>query len=184
MSGRIRMNAPLKILAERLREKGFWKPTKTGPVAQAITRFMSWPIKELILRYRAILNGILQYYSFVNNRGSLAYVYYLLHGSLRNTICRKLNIGVREFYAIYGPKITMHIFIPKTKKWVDLDFPLPSLVAHPMDLRFKGAPEHDPFAIKDWKVSTLTALGQCCANCASFPSPPGYLSFFERKSGG
>ena len=32
----IRMNAPLKILADRLRAKKFWKPTKTGPKALSI----------------------------------------------------------------------------------------------------------------------------------------------------
>lgn len=34
-------------------------------------------------------------------------------------------------------------------------------------MNFSGEPEMDPLAIKDWKVSTLSALGQCCANCAS-----------------
>jgi len=110
MAGTIRMNAPLKILAKRLRERHFWKPTKTGPKALGIPSWIGWPIKELILRFRAILNGLLNFYSHVDNRGSLAYIYFILHGSLRNTICRKLNIGFREFYHIYGPKISITIY--------------------------------------------------------------------------
>lgn len=100
LAGRLRMNVPLQSLCRRLREKGFWKPTVNGPVSQAITHFIHWPIKDIILRFRTILSGLFQYYSFVNNRGSLSYIYHLLHSSLRNTICRKLDIGVREFYAI------------------------------------------------------------------------------------
>ena len=34
-------------------------------------------------------------------------------------------------------------------------------------MNFSGEPEIDPLARKDWKVSTRTSLGQCCANCAS-----------------
>jgi len=164
-AGNIRMKAPLKILADRLRTKGFWKPGKTGPKALGITNWIGWPIKELIHRFRAILNGLLNFYSFVDNRGSLAYIYYLLHGSLRNTICRKLNIGLQTFYSIYGPKISIYILRKKDMKWVELNFACPPLVT--MRWNFAGEPEVDPLTRKDWKVSTLSALGQCCANCAS-----------------
>jgi hypothetical protein len=165
MAGTIRMNAPLKILAKRLRERHFWKPTKTGPKALGIPSWIGWPIKELILRFRAILNGLLNFYSHVDNRGSLAYIYFILHGSLRNTICRKLNIGFREFYHIYGPKISITIYNMSSKKWVELDFACPSLITK--RLKFSEVTEIDPLTRKDWKVSTLSALGQCCANCAS-----------------
>ena len=121
----------------------------------------------MILRFRMILSGLLNYYSFADNMGSFAYIYHLLHGSLRSTICRKLNMRIREFYAAYGPDITIQI-PTRTRGHVELDFPLPSLKRTPMN--FQGHSQHnkDPMAIKDWKVSTITALGQCCANCASF----------------
>jgi hypothetical protein len=165
MAGSIRMNAPLKILAKRFRDRKFWKPTKTGPKALGIRNWMGWPIKELILRFRAILYGTLNFYSFVDNRGALSYIYLLLHNSLRNTICRKLNIGFREFLSIYGPKISLTIYKNSTKEWVELNFACPSLITKRYN--FSGEPEIDPLSRKDWKVSRISALGQNCANCAS-----------------
>ncbi|KAF8414396.1 type II intron maturase-domain-containing protein [Tirmania nivea] len=113
-AGNIRMTAPMKILTKRLREKNFCKFAPVGKKSSGmkplgIPSFSPWPIKDIILRYRAILNGILNYYSFADNRGSLSYIYFILHGSLRNTICRKLDIGIREFYRIYGPDITIRL---------------------------------------------------------------------------
>ncbi|RPB17894.1 hypothetical protein L211DRAFT_844267 [Terfezia boudieri ATCC MYA-4762] len=103
------MTAPLDILTKRLRDKGFWKPGPSGPVSRGIPKFIAWSIKNLILRFRTILNGFLNFYSFVDNRGSLSFIYFLLHGTLRKTICRKLDIGGREFYSIFGREITISI---------------------------------------------------------------------------
>jgi 5-methylcytosine-specific restriction endonuclease McrA len=36
-------------------------------------------------------------------------------------------------------------------------------------MNFQGTGyEKDPLMVKNWKVSTLTALDQCCANCGTF----------------
>jgi hypothetical protein len=165
-AGRLWMTAPLSILSQRLHDKGFWKKGGNGPVPKAITKFLAAPVKDLILRYRSILAGFLNYYSFARNIHSLVFLYYLLHGSLRSTICRKLDIGPREFKSIYGKNIAITIYQAKTKKWVDLDFAWPKVTTKPNNFQCKY--EADPMRIKDWKVSTLTALNQNCANCASF----------------
>ena len=165
-AGHVRMTAPMDILTKRLREKGFWRPGPSGPRAKWIPNFVNWPIKDMILRFRTILSGLLNYYSFADNIGSLSYIYFLLHGSLRSTICRKLDMRIREFYATFGPKITIQI-PTKAKGYVDLDFPRPSLKRTPMKFQGRLHLDKDPMGIKDWKVSTISALDQCCANCAS-----------------
>ena len=163
-SGNIWMTIPLPLITKRLKEKGFWKPGPKGPIPIGITKFIPLSIKELILRFRTILNGYLNYYSFSDNIRSLSYIYFLLHHSLRKTICRKIDIGPREFFAIYGPNITITIR-RKDGKWVDLDFPMPKLTRNPTN--FQGVTPGDPLRVKDWKISTLSAMGQCCANCES-----------------
>lgn len=164
-AGTMRMTAPMDILLKRLQTKSFCKPGTTWLRPLAITEFLGWPIKDLILRFRTIFAGFRNYYSFADNIGSLSYIYYLLHGSLRSTICRKMDIGHRAFYAIFGPNISISVYHSASRKFVPLDFPCPPLVRNP--LNFNGPHERDPLSIKDWKVSTITALGQCCANCAS-----------------
>jgi len=139
---------------------------RTGPVPKAITKFLAAPVKDLILRYRSMLSGFLNYYSFARNIQSLKFIYYLLWGSLRSTICRKLDIGPREFLSIYGKNITISIYKPSTKTWVELDFAWPKVTPKPNNFQCNN--DVDPLRVKDWKVSTLTALDQNCANCASF----------------
>jgi hypothetical protein len=128
------MTAPMDSLLKRLKSKGFCKPGTSLYRPLSITSFISWPIKDMILRFRTILAGILNFYSFADNIGSLSYIYYLLHGSLRNTICRKLDIGLRTFYAIFGPNITISVYQSATRQLVKLDFP-PFPSTTPMELQ-------------------------------------------------
>src|SRR5437879_1471530 len=67
---------------------------------------------------------------------------------------------------MYGPNTTITIR-KRDGKTVNLDFPPPKLRRRPMN--FQGAAIEDPTRIKDYcrKISTITALGQCCANCSS-----------------
>jgi len=129
-AGNLWLTAPLSILAKRLRDKGFWKPGPNGPIALGITEFIPLPVKDMILRYRTILAGFLNYYSFADNIGSLIYIYHLLRQSLRNTICRKYDMSARKFLATYGQNITIRIK-KKDGKWVNLDFPPPKLIRSP-----------------------------------------------------
>lgn len=101
------MTAPLALITKRLRDKGFWKMGGNGPVPKAIPKFLAAPVKDLIIRYRSILYGFLNFYSFARNIRSLIFLYYLLRGSLKNTICRKLDIGSKKFDSIYGKNITI-----------------------------------------------------------------------------
>ena len=147
-------------------EKGFWRPSPRGPVPKGITKFLACPIKDLILRFRTILAGLVNFYSFSDNISKLRYLYYLLRASLQRTICKKLNIGIREVIARYGREVTLTIFKRDGEK-VQLDFQCPTLRRKPMNFQGTGY-EKDPLMVKNWKVSTLTALDQCCANCGTF----------------
>jgi hypothetical protein len=141
------MGAPLKILAKRLKEKGFWKPGPKGPIPTGVGKFTAFPLKDLILRFRSILSGILNYYSFVDNIYTLRYIYFLLLSSLQRTIQRKENIGYRECLARYGPSVSLLIY-KRNGSPVILSFACPSLRKNVMN--FKGTERsRDPLLIKD-----------------------------------
>lgn len=164
-AGNIWMTAPLDIITKRLKEKKFWRPGPKGPIPLGISRFTCLPLKDLILRFRTILSGILNYYSFADNLYTLRYIYFLLRSCLQRTIQKKLDIGPRDFLLSYGPSVKLTI-IKRDGSSVLLDFKCPTLKRNPMN--FLGTENSkDPMLMKDWKIHSITALGQCCANCGS-----------------
>lgn len=164
-TGNLLMTAPIPEIVERLRSKEFLTIRNNRWAPKSIGNLVALPPKELILRYRTILNGFLNYYSFVDNRKQLNKIYWILWESLRKTLCRKHGIGKKAFLRKYGKDITLKI-VKRNLEIVYLDFPSPNLEKAPMN--FYGiAKFSDPLAAKDWKISTLSAIGQCCANCAS-----------------
>lgn len=111
------------------------------------------------------MNGFLNYFSFVDNLKQLKKIHWILWESLRKTICRKLDIGKNDFLSQFGKDIEIKIR-KKDGKTVTLDFPVPNL--EKFATGFSGIKElGDPLASRNWKISTIAALGQPCANCGS-----------------
>lgn len=66
------MTAPIAHLVKRLEDKGFLQ-TKDGKWHfRSIRPLLPLPLKDLIIRYRVILQGYLNYFSFVDNKAQLA----------------------------------------------------------------------------------------------------------------
>jgi len=159
------MTAPIQTLVNRLKDKGFWRPRPLSWAPRGIDQFLACPVKDLILRFRTIMLGFVNFYSFADNISSLGIIYYILRASLQRTICNKLGIGIKECLARYGPNVTINIQ-KRNGMVVQLDFKCPPLRRSPANFQ-GGKLLKDPLNVKDWKVSTLTALGQCCANCGT-----------------
>lgn len=159
------MSAPINKLAERLESKGFLEIINKNWKPKVINQFLALPIKELILRYKTILSGFLNYYSFVDNRTQLSKIYWILWGSLAKTILRKKDFGWTAFKKRYGKEINLYIKNSKGDTRV-LNFKCPPLFRNPM--HFLGTKKFpDPMSVKDWKISAINALDQPCANCGS-----------------
>jgi hypothetical protein len=69
------MTAPINDLIKKMADKGFvelkdgiWSP-------KSISRLIPLSIQDIILRYKTIYSGILNYYSFVDNRPKLRKIY-------------------------------------------------------------------------------------------------------------
>lgn len=109
------MNAPLQTLMDKLGKNKFIKIKKDKLSPQAVLDLTPLPVKDLILHYRSILSGVMNYYSFVDNRTSLRRIYLLLKESLAKTICFKEKINMKEFAKSYGRNINLNI---KKSRWL------------------------------------------------------------------
>jgi hypothetical protein len=65
------LTAPISILVDRLIDKGLAKKIGKTIVPLPLTKLANLPITDIILRYRMMLNGLLNYYSFAKNKPQL-----------------------------------------------------------------------------------------------------------------
>jgi hypothetical protein len=84
-----------------------------------------------VLRYRSVLNGIFNYYSFVNNKSRLNVIHWILKSGLAKVIATKMKLkSMRKVFEKYGRDIT--IVNPKTRNTIN--FSCPELVRKPRNL--------------------------------------------------
>ena len=129
------MSAPIESLIQRLSNNGFLQYEKNKIKPLACRTLALLPTINLIIRYRSILNGYLQYYSFVDNIRKLKMIYNILRASLEKTICFKEKLTKVSFHKIYGKDISVDI----TNKYgtkLRLDFPAPILEFTPRKFLF------------------------------------------------
>ena len=69
------MTAPVPELIKKLVEKGILKVRDGKWVPRSISSLIPLEIKNIILRYNLIIRGILNYYSFVDNRSRLSKIH-------------------------------------------------------------------------------------------------------------
>jgi hypothetical protein len=116
---RIRLYAPIKKLLklleiEKLLVKG--KP-------RSINKFIFLHPHEIVTRYSAIMRGIYNYYTFVDNKNLLQQILWILRFSCVYTLARKLRLSVKGIFRKYGNQIkilhnkkTIMLFKPETLK--------------------------------------------------------------------
>lgn len=139
------MDAPIQNLIDKLENKAFLKKKAEKLVPQVILEFTPLPIKELILRFRSILLGILNYYSFADNRHDLRQIHYLLKECLIRTIQHKEQTNRKTLLKQYGNDIALNIksIDGKTKT---LSFACPPL--HKQTMNFSNQISTDPLLAK------------------------------------
>lgn len=69
------MTAPIPELTKKLVDKGILKVKEGKWVPRSISSLIPLGIKNIILRYNSIIRGILNYYSFVDNKSRLSKVH-------------------------------------------------------------------------------------------------------------
>lgn len=100
------INAPVKRVVERLRQKGFVssknQPTRCG-------RYINMDLWNIIETYKSIERGVINYYFMANNYGRLAArVHYILKYSCALTISSKMKLKtMRGAFKRYGKNLTI-----------------------------------------------------------------------------
>ena len=64
--------------------------------------------EDIVLRYNAVIRGILGYYNSVENRNQFSYILWILKFSAVFTLARKLNLTPKQVWKKYGNPITVH----------------------------------------------------------------------------
>lgn len=137
------MTMPTDEIISRLKKKGF---LKDNGQPKSCGMFLPLPVKDIILRFRVILYGYLNYFSFIDNPRSLLNIFGLLKSSLQLTICRKKDIRIRELLKSFGPDVTLKIR-RRDGQIVQLDFKAPNISRQP-ERFYVGQRSPDPLLTK------------------------------------
>lgn len=140
---------------------------KTRPIPKSLPGLLVLPAQDIILRYKSILNGYINYYSFADDKPRLWVVYWILKMSLIKTLCRKFRARRPTIYRKFGTNISIEIKSAKSSKGKlrRIDFAWPKLKREPMKFMSKINP--DPTAILKWKIRTKNHFNSPCASCNS-----------------
>lgn len=120
------MSAPILTLTEKLVKNKFVKKIKNKLIPQPIRDLTPLPLKDLILHFRSILRGTINYYSFADNRPYLIGIYNLLRLSLIRTLRQKLHLNYKEILKIFGKYVKIDI-LKADGTTAQLDFAPPCL---------------------------------------------------------
>jgi len=120
----VMIEAPIDKIIDKLVEQKFAVRTTGKQVKpRGMTKFYFLPSEDIILRYNAVISGILNYYSSVENRNQLSYVMWVLKFSAVFTLARKLSLSPRQVFKKFGKAITVKFEAGKTSKSITLLYP-------------------------------------------------------------
>jgi len=123
VTGRMSLHAPITKLLSRLHEKGFIKWTPQGKaVPTSVGWLQNMDHADILRYYNAVARGILNYYSFSDNRSSLGGIIRLLHMSCARTFAIKYKLRfMSKAFGRFGrklacPKTGTEFYFPETFK--------------------------------------------------------------------
>jgi group II intron reverse transcriptase/maturase len=168
-TSRARLEAPIISIFEKGLENGFFKRTNKGKFAPTFCgRLINLDHADILRFYNQKIRGILNYYSFVDNKKSLGSFVHGLKHSCALTLALKLKLRHRaSVFKRFGTKLKCletgtELYIPKTFS---------------RDQKFNINPE-DPKIVmeKRWNNKfTRSNLTKSCLVCGKFPSEMHHL---------
>jgi hypothetical protein len=106
ITARIALLAPMKKLIKRLITRKFakWGPDGRTLMPTGLKRIQNWSHADILAYYNAVVRGIVNYYSFADNRSSLGSVVRTLHISCARTLALKYKLRfISKAYKTFGP---------------------------------------------------------------------------------
>lgn len=100
----ILVEAPIEKIINKLIEHGFaWNKCKP----KAVTKWIYLKPEEILVRYNAVIRGLLNYYKPVENRNQFSYVMWIFKFSAVFTLARKFKISPKAVWKIFGNPTTV-----------------------------------------------------------------------------
>mgnify|MGYP001158130608 CR=1 FL=1 len=106
------MKAPIDKIIKKLFEKGFCTHDGKPKSKDGWIGFDDIQIVEL---YNGVWRGLLNYYSFVDNKNSLRNVQYILHHGAAKTLAGKHRSSVRKIFKKHGNSLNINVFNDEKK---------------------------------------------------------------------
>jgi hypothetical protein len=90
----INLHAPIRKLHERLVIRGYakWVSEKTYAVGTCLNTLINLDHRSILAIYNSVLRGIINYYSFADNRSSLSSVVWIIKRSCALTLAKKYKL--------------------------------------------------------------------------------------------
>ena len=172
------MKIPTDRVVEKLAAAGFCD-REGNPTHR--TQWINLDPFDILDGYNAVLHGIANYYSFVNNRDSVGRIQYILHHSCAKTLANKLRLGTRKrVFARFGRSLNFREtfdgkVVSKSFRLIDTFSP------DPMNFLINSNPT-DRIRMYNSKL-TRSRLGRSCAICASIENVEMHHVRHIRKRG-
>jgi hypothetical protein len=121
--------------------------------------------EDIILRYNAVIRGILGYYLSVENRNQFSYILWILKFSAVFTLARKLNLSPKQVWKKYGNPITVHYTVGKKETKRTIKLYQPNTLSRDRTFKLGNYFNFDPFSVKNFAVRSQHLWDQDCLIC-------------------
>ena len=165
---RIVFFAPYIEILTKLADKGFIKSFNPKSITirpTALTKWIFLDHRAIILRYNSIINGLLNYYSFVDNYNIFSKIVgFILRHSCAHTLSRKFRLGSRAgAFKKFGNTLTARYKVKGKYKQTSLAIPKSFVKTR----RFKVSENNisNFLAVLNYKIETQFAWADFCAVC-------------------
>lgn len=152
---RIILYAPIQKLLKKLETEKFLVKGKP----RSINKFIFLHPHEIVKRYSAIMRGIYNYYTFVDNKNLLQQILWILRFSCVYTLARKLRLSVKGIFRKYGNQIK----ILHNKKTITLF--KPETLKRNRKIKVDNYLNFDPFSVMRYTLRSHQRLGDNCLIC-------------------
>lgn len=157
---------PVKYVIKKLANQNFCeiKDYNQGKITpKGKTAWINLSLKDIVLRYNAVLRGIVNYYSFAANRARLQFVQFILQHSCAKLIARKLKLHSRaQVFKKFGSNLQIVEGTGKSRKSVSLKL----ANSYKQIVKFNINPSV-PLEEVYWSLRTKSKLNECCVICKS-----------------
>jgi len=105
LTPRMQFHAPVEELLQKVsaRKIAYLHPTLKKYLPLGLGYLFNFDHRDILVYYNAIVRGILNYYTFADNRKRLGTVVHLLKWSCARTLGQKFKLSVAKVYKKFGP---------------------------------------------------------------------------------